>query len=361
MQSIQKRLRRKTTVFVGLSGGVDSSVAALRLLKEGYRVVGVFIQVWQPSFLHCDWEKERLDAMRVCATLDIPFLTCDARERYKTEVVDYLISAYKAGETPNPDVMCNKQVKFGAFLDFADMHGADYIATGHYAQRVQTDGSPELVRGVDRTKDQSYFLWTLTKRQLARTFFPIGDSLKKDIRIEAARSGLPTADKPDSQGVCFLGTLDMKSFLFNFIPRTVGKVEEVSGEIVGEHDGIFFYTIGQRHGFRINQTSPGTAAYYVVDKDIRRNILFVSHQKPQLATVQSRTCMLSDTNWITDIPSRLVEIQTRYRQKAASAILTITGTTTATVTPQETLETPAKGQSCVVYDGAVCLGGGVIS
>lgn len=352
-------LKRK--VFVGLSGGVDSSVAAARLVREGYRVVGVFIKVWQPSFLRCNWEKERLDAMRVCATLGIPFLTCDATERYKAEVVDYLISEYKAGRTPNPDVMCNKQVKFGAFLDFADEHGADYIATGHYAQRVEEAGGMRLLRGTDMAKDQSYFLWMLTHAQLSRTLFPVGDSLKADIRKEAAAYGLPTAEKPDSQGVCFLGELDMKSFLFHFIPQETGRVEDTSGNMVGEHDGVYFYTIGQRHGFRISQESPDEVPYYIVAKDITRNVLTVSHDKPAIGANARSAFALSDTNWIEAPPTYPVAVQIRYRQKPVAATIEITGQTTAVVIPQGILDTPALGQSCVVYDGPVCLGGGIIS
>ena len=181
-----RRMNESTTVFVGLSGGVDSSVAALRLKNQGYHVVGVFIKVWHPDWLVCNWEQERLDAMRVAARLDIPFLTCDAEAAYRDDVADYFIAEYKAGRTPNPDVMCNKYVKFGRFLEFAETHGAHYVATGHYAQRLDCDGTSELHRGVDTNKDQTYFLWTLTQAQLQKTLFPVGDSPKATIRAEAA-------------------------------------------------------------------------------------------------------------------------------------------------------------------------------
>ncbi|MBI4086674.1 tRNA 2-thiouridine(34) synthase MnmA [Candidatus Kaiserbacteria bacterium] len=356
------------TVFVGLSGGVDSSVAAARLARGGYAVVGVFIKVWQPPFLRCDWEKERLDAMRVCATLGIPFLTCDAQERYKVEVADYLVREYKAGRTPNPDVMCNKYIKFGAFLDFADEHGADFIATGHYARRAGSARAARkkdapgisLLRGVDASKDQSYFLWTLTQAQLSRTLFPIGDTLKSDIRREAAKYGLPTAEKPDSQGVCFLGELDMKEFLFHFIPRETGEVRDETGTVVGEHDGAVFYTVGQRHGFRLHQTDPNEPAYYVVAKDRANNVLVVSHEKPALSPSALRALGLSDTSWVGMPPRGTIEIQIRYRQKPVPATVEITGATTATVTPLAPLDLPAAGQSCVVYDGDTCLGGGIV-
>ncbi len=354
------RAAGQQTVFVGLSGGVDSSVAAARLRDAGYHVVGVFIKVWHPGFLHCNWEQERLDAMRVCAALSIPFLTCDASERYKTGVVDYLVTTYTEGQTPNPDVMCNKYIKFGAFLDFADAHGTDYIATGHYARHQDVDGTAHLLRGTDSTKDQSYFLWTLTQTQLARTLFPIGDTEKTDIRAEATRHNLPTAEKPDSQGVCFLGELDMKSFLMHFIPQNIGKVEDVSGAAVGEHDGAYFYTIGQRHGFRLDQSEPTAAPYYIVAKDIKRNVLVVSHDKPVLTESAAHRLTLTDTNWIAAAPPPQVQIQTRYRQTPVAATVAQTSATTATITPTAPLDAPAVGQSCVVYDGDTCLGGGVI-
>jgi tRNA-specific 2-thiouridylase len=351
---------RGSTVFVGLSGGVDSSVAALRLKNAGYRVVGVFIKVWQPDFLTCNWEAERLDAMRVAATLDIPFLTCDATDRYKNDVADYLIREYKAGRTPNPDVMCNKHVKFGAFLDFARAHGADFVATGHYAQRIDKDSGPELHRGADQNKDQSYFLWTLTNEQLSQIVFPVGNSEKAVIRKEAEHAGLPTAEKPDSQGVCFLGALDMKEFLFHFIPRDVGTVRDTDGNEIGEHDGALFYTIGQRHGFRNNNTHADDRPYYVVEKDIEKNILVASHKKPTHMDGHGSTLYLTDTNWIGPRDGEAVEIQTRYRQKPARGIVSSAGDARAEIKLSEPLEMSAAGQSCVLYRGTRCLGGGII-
>lgn len=350
----------ESTVFVGLSGGVDSSVAALRLKKAGYRVVGVFIKVWQPDFLACNWEAERLDAMRVAATLDIPFLTCDATERYKKDVADYLIREYTAGRTPNPDVMCNKHVKFGAFLNFARERGADFVATGHYAQRIDTAEGPELHRGVDEQKDQSYFLWALTSDELAHVLFPIGDTKKADIRKEAERAGLPTAEKADSQGVCFLGALDMKEFLFHFIPRTVGVVKDTEGNEVGEHDGAIFYTIGQRHGFRNTHAHTNDEPYYVHSKDIDNNILVVSHNKPTHEQSGTDTIRLTDTNWIGPRAGADIEIQTRYRQKPARGTIHSIADNEATITFTEPADLSAVGQSCVLYHNTRCLGGGII-
>ncbi len=352
--------QKQQTVFVGLSGGVDSSVAALRLKKAGYRVVGVFIKVWQPDFLTCNWEAERLDAMRVAATLEIPFLTCDATDRYKKDVVDYLVREYKAGRTPNPDVMCNKHVKFGAFLDFAREHQADFVATGHYAQRVVTKEGVTLHRGADENKDQSYFLWTLTDEQLAHVLFPIGDTKKADIRKEAQQAGLPTAEKPDSQGVCFLGALDMKDFLFHFIPREAGIVRDETGNIVGEHDGALFYTIGQRHGFTNTHARADDRPYYVVEKNTEKNELVVSHEKPVHAGGAAQTIHVCETNWIGPRAGADVLVQTRYRQKPARGTILTREGTSATIALKDPLELSAVGQSCVLYDDTRCLGGGII-
>ena len=286
------------TVFVGLSGGVDSSVAALRLIKEGYTVVGVFIKVWQPDFLTCNWEQERLDAMRVAAKLDIPFLTCDAEQAYKDDVADYFINEYKAGRTPNPDVMCNKFVKFGAFLRFAEERGADYIATGHYAQRITSSSSSELEhyemhRGVDDNKDQTYFLWTLTQQQLSKTLFPVGNSPKKHIRKEAEDAGLITAGKKDSQGICFLGQVDIPEFLSHYVKLEPGDVLAESGEVIGTHVGALVYTNGQRHGFTITTQDTHRSAYYVIDRDMHANTITVSPHKeilPPTSTIHLAAC-----------------------------------------------------------------------
>lgn len=349
------------TVFVGLSGGVDSSVAALRLLQEGYRVVGVFIKVWQPDFLDCNWEVERLDAMRVAAKLGIPFLTCDAEQAYKDDVADYFISEYKAGRTPNPDVMCNKYVKFGAFLSFANAHGADFIATGHYAQRIEKNGSYELHRGVDTQKDQSYFLWTLTQKQLAQTLFPVGNSPKETIRNEASQAGLITAHKKDSQGICFLGQIDIPEFLAHYINLQKGAVLNEMGEVIGEHKGALVYTTGQRHGFTVLTTDSKRDALYVIERDIAANTITVSPHKTY-AKVSEHLCLEA-----IQLNTQLVELctefemQTRYRQDPIPCkAVRLTSDTIELMVLKDT-DTPSIGQSCVLYNGPVCLGGGIIS
>ncbi len=351
----------KKTVFVGLSGGVDSSVAALRLIEAGYNVVGVFIKVWQPEFIKCNWEAERLDAMRVAAKLQIPFLTCDAEAAYKDEVADYFISEYKAGRTPNPDVMCNKHVKFGAFLKFAQEQGADYIATGHYAQKTTTDGKHTLLRGVDTNKDQSYFLWTLTQEQLQQVLLPIGNSEKSVVRKEAEVAGLITAEKKDSQGICFLGHIDIPEFLANYVDLVPGEVRLESGELVGTHKGALVYTIGQRHGFTISTKSSAEAPHYVVERDIVKNTLTVSPNKPLITP--STKLLLSNTNYIAFTPTlgEVIEIQNRYRQVPIKAKVTSITDTTLTLIPETEGESASVGQSCVLYRGATCLGGGIIA
>lgn len=348
------------TVFVGMSGGVDSSVAALRLKKQGYNVVGVFIKVWHPDFLVCDWETERLDAMRVAAYLDIPFLTCDAEASYRDEVAQYFISEYIAGRTPNPDIMCNKHVKFGAFIKFAKAHKADYIATGHYAQKIEKGTETELHRGNDINKDQSYFLYTLTTEQLAYTLLPIGDTPKDRIRAEAAKAGLPTATKKDSQGVCFLGHIDIKEFLSHYTTLTPGQVLDETGAVIGHHDGALIYTIGQRHGFAINTKSQARAAYYVRTKNTVANTITVSTTKPMLRAHNElflTSCILRQPISI----GETYEAQTRYRQAPFLVQVRSIAFDQVTLEVEHTSEAVAIGQSCVLYQGSLCLGGGIIA
>lgn len=350
----------KKTVFVGLSGGVDSSVAALRLLREGYDVVGVFIKVWHPDFLVCNWEQERLDAMRVAAHLDIPFLTCDAEAAYRDEVAHYFISEYLAGRTPNPDVMCNKHVKFGAFISFAKKHNADFIATGHYAQKIVTTSGEELHRGTDTNKDQSYFLWSLSKEQLAYSLLPVGDTNKEVIRKEAAKAGIPTATKKDSQGVCFLGHIDIKEFLSHYVDLVPGVVLDETGTAIGTHQGALIYTIGQRHGFTIDTVSEARDAYYVVGKNCTTNTITVSPYKLQLRA-QNELLLVSAELRQKIVVGEVYEAQTRYRQKPFCVTVRSIAFDQIQLTLDEPTDAAAIGQSCVLYRGSHCLGGGIIA
>ncbi len=344
--------KKSKTVFVGVSGGVDSSVSLALLKQEGYNVVGCFIKTWQPDFVICTWKEERRDAMRVCAHLNVPFITIDAENEYKDLVGEYFINEYKAGRTPNPDVMCNKEIKFGVFLRYALAHGADFVATGHYAQIE----NGKLLAGNDPLKDQSYFLWTLTSEQLPRILFPVGHLEKKEVRRLAEKFGLPTAEKKDSQGVCFLGPIDMKEFLSHYIPKQPGDVLNTEGKKIGHHDGALFFTLGERHGFTITDKGSDDERLYVVDRDLSNNTIVVS-TNPQGSTlgVGGREVRLQNVNWReTPMADKKYGARVRYQQPLQSC----TVTRESVIFDQEQIA--ASGQSVVVYDGETCLGGGII-
>lgn len=347
-------------VFVGMSGGVDSSVSAALLKKSGYDVTGVFIKVWQPDWIKCTWKEDRLDAMRVAAHLGIPFVTLDLEKEYKKEVVDYMIAEYKEGRTPNPDVMCNRYVKFGGFFDWAVKQGANFVATGHYAQVKKDDkGSYQLIAGNDKNKDQSYFLWTLTQEQLSKTLFPVGNIEKPEVRKLAKKFKLPNAEKKDSQGLCFIGKIDIKEFLSHYMESKKGNVLNEKGEIIGEHEGAFFYTIGERHGFIITKKTPSDEPVYVIAKDIEKNTLVVSNKTINGILPNSRTQVnLRDINWNQGrMPTgENLYARSRYREPLQRVVkidqnLVIFEKLQSTLSP---------GQSLVVYDGNICLGGGII-
>jgi len=393
---------KKIKVFVGLSGGVDSSVSAALLKEQGYDVTGVFIKVWQPDFFECAWRQDRLDAMRVCAKLDIPFFTLNLEDEYKKEVVDYMINEYKAGRTPNPDVMCNKYVKFGGFFNWAIAQGADFVATGHYAQvrameisrggaSVATEAPPrgiraignqglslrrsratgegeslvykyELLAGTDANKDQSYFLWTLTQEQLSKILFPVGNIEKPQVRKLAEKFGLATAIKKDSQGLCFIGKIDMKDFLKNYIEEKKGDVLNEKGDVIGTHDGAFFLTIGQRHGFTITEKTPNDLPYYIITKNIGENTITVSQDAKKIIESDAKIITLRNINWtLGEHPdlSKTYAARIRYRAPLEECKIKKMGNTFELhfINVQKAV-TP--GQSAVLYDGEICLGGGII-
>lgn len=338
------------TVFVGLSGGVDSAVSAALLKIAGYNVVGAFIKIWRPEFIDCPWQKDRLDAMRVCAALEIPFKEIDLSDEYKRAVIDDMVANYARGITPNPDVLCNRHIKFGAFASWAFENGADYVATGHYAQN--SDGT--LARGKDANKDQSYFLWQLTKEDLKRALFPVGGMPKSDVRALAGRFNLPVASKKDSQGLCFVGDITMRDFLAHYIKLTKGTVVTTAGEVIGEHDGTALYTLGERHGFRLTARQPDEKPHFVVALDVAANTITVSTDRKD---AMRRTVELVDINWIGEVPEKGARLtaQARYRESPISCI--VDGSKVTFDMPH--LAPP--GQSLVLYDGDKVVGGGIIS
>ncbi len=360
------RKKTKGKVFVALSGGVDSSVSAALLQKTGYDVTGVFIKVWQPDFLPCSWREERRDAMRVAAKLGIPFLTFDLEREYKRDVADYMIREYKAGRTPNPDVMCNKYVKFGAFYKRAHGLGADFIATGHYA-RIKTNNlqptTYNLLTAADKAKDQSYFLWTINQKVLSHTLFPIGGYKKSEVRALAEKFGLFTSEKKDSQGLCFIGEMDMKEFLSHYIKASRGDVLNEKGESIGYHYGAWFFAPGERHGFTVLKKSPHDEPLYVIAKDVSKNTITVGVQRNHSSESNLRTITLSETNWISGmapVAGKKYRGRPRYRASLIAVAVKKIKPGKATLALAEKDANLAPGQSFVLYDKEVCLGGGVI-
>ncbi len=338
------------TVVVAMSGGVDSSVAAALLKHNGYEVIGAHIVCWDD----CDLKEERRDALRVALQLDIELLTFDFRDAYHKQVFDCMIREYAAGYTPNPDVTCNREIKFGLFREKALALGADYIATGHYA-KLDNDGSePRLWEASDKAKDQSYFLWAVNRDRLRRVLFPLERLTKSQVRNIARQFKLPTAEKKDSQGLCFVGQVDFGYFLRAHIPCRRGVIMDSGGKILGEHDGAFFYTVGQRRGLGISAKSP----YYVAEKDIAANTLTVG-VGPNDSILFKKQISVGHLNWLSDFRSGRCQARIRYRQPKIVAHVTTKGNRAEVIfdTPQRGV---ASGQSAVFYDGERVLGGGVI-
>jgi tRNA-specific 2-thiouridylase len=348
-------------VFVGLSGGVDSAVAAALLQEQGFDVVGAYIKIWQPEFIECTWQEDRLDAMRVAAALGIPFKEIDLSDEYKKDVVDAMVRDYARGITPNPDVLCNRCIKFGAFAQWARGEGADMIATGHYAQKREESGHIELLRARDPAKDQSYFLYRLDQKDLSRAIFPVGGMLKSEVRAHAKRFGLPVANKPDSQGLCFVGEVSMPEFLARFIPIARGPV--VDGEtVIGEHEGAAFYTIGQRHGFSTAKAKKA-GPYYVTRIDVATNTVHVSTRREDAAR---DSVTLDDVHWVDGEPAFPFHAlaQARYHEPPVRAAVSKEGNRITVAFKNPHIASP--GQSLVLYlpgqkgDGDACLGGGIL-
>ena len=420
--NVMKQIQKK--VFVGMSGGVDSSVSALLLQKQGYEVTGVFIKVWQPDLIECTWKNDRRDAMRVCATLNIPFLTLDLQKEYKKEVIDYMLQEYQSGRTPNPDVFCNSQIKFGAFLQWALKNGTDFIATGHYSQiKISVkENRFFLQRAKDKSKDQGYFLWTLTQQQLQKIIFPVGNLLKSEVRKIAEKNNLIVAHKRDSQGLCFIGQINFQDFLKKYLPSKKGKIillkkeapsqisfatsdqrnkkenlknnlQElkdknylIDNKIIGTHDGVIFYTLGQK-----------VLGYYVIKKDLQKNILYVAAK--DLENLENSTNSHPESNLkntfvsskkVTKITSQIIlekinfnqtleinkiyEIENRYHASPVSIqIKKLTEKQIKNKLKENKKELYLEleiinsekiiftsGQSLVFYDGDLLIGGGIL-
>jgi len=345
-----------------MSGGVDSSVAAALLVKQGYNVVGGFIKNWSDTkdawTGECEWRGDRRDAMRVAAKLGIPLLTFDFEDAYRRDVIDKLFQGYAAGTTPNPDVLCNQFIKFGLFFDEMKRLKADFVATGHYARVRHGRHVSHLLRGKDAEKDQSYFLHRVRQDALRHTLFPVGTRRKSEVRDIAQTLGLATAAKKESMGICFIGKQDMNAFLRTRIPSKPGNVTDPNGNIIGSHKGLDSVTIGQRHGFSINTS--GTP-WYAAAKDPASNCLVaVPGRKHSLLYQKSTT--IDDVHWITGRAPRTsfrVSATVRYRQSATSCRL-IKNATALAVRFAKPVFAVAPGQSCVFYRGQECLGGGII-
>lgn len=356
---------KDTRVVVGMSGGVDSSVTALLLKEQGYDVIGIFMKNWDDTDENgvCTATEDYKDVAKVAAQIGIPYYSVNFEKEYWDRVFEYFLAEYRAGRTPNPDVMCNKEIKFKAFLDYAMELGADYVATGHYA-RVETDenGVTHMLRGVDDNKDQTYFLSQLSQEQLSKTMFPLGAMEKSEVRAIAERAGLATAKKKDSTGVCFIGEKNFKQFLSNYLPAKKGNMVTLDGEIKGQHDGLMYYTIGQRQGLGIGGGGATQEPWFVVGKDLTTNTLYVGqgfHHPALYAEALEASQIHFTTNQ--DIPQKFTcTAKFRYRQKDVPVTVHLLEGNRAKVVFDEPVRAITPGQAVVFYDGAQCLGGGLI-
>ena len=351
-------------VVVGMSGGVDSSVAAIKLLNDGYDVIGLFMRNWDstinndvlgnPNDLNdiCPQEKDYNDALKVCEKLNIPLHRIDFVKEYWDYVFTYFLDELKKGRTPNPDIMCNKYIKFDMFAKKAWELGADYIATGHYAR--MRDG--KLLRGVDSNKDQTYFLSQVSKEQLSKVLFPVGEMNKSEVREIAHEYGLNVADKKDSTGICFIGERNFKEFLTNYLPNNPGDIVDVdTGKVLGKHTGLMYYTIGQRRGLNVGGTKD---RLFVVSKDLDKNILYVAIGDENKYLL-SYSCEIEDVNLLDDLPSKCTA-KFRYRQPDNEVTTEWLDNGNLLIKYPQGVKAVTEGQACVLYDGEECLGGGII-
>lgn len=355
----------KKRVVVGMSGGVDSSVTAYLLQKQGYDVVGVFMKNWDDTDENgvCTATEDYKDVARVADELGIPYYSVNFEKEYWDRVFEYFLAEYRKGRTPNPDVMCNKEIKFKAFLDYALNLGADYVATGHYARVSKNEnGEVELLRGVDSNKDQTYFLSQLSQKQLQNIMFPLGNMQKAEVRKIAEEAGLATANKKDSTGICFIGERNFREFLSQYLPAKKGKMVTVDGKVVGEHIGLMHYTIGQRKGLGIGGTGKTNDPWFVVGKSLEKNELIVGqgfHHELLYADKLEASDIVFNTDL--DVPKEFrCTAKFRYRQQDTPVTVKMTGEGTAEVYFDEPARAITPGQAVVFYDDEKCLGGGFI-
>ncbi|WP_064581384.1 tRNA 2-thiouridine(34) synthase MnmA [Streptobacillus moniliformis] len=353
----------KKRVVLGMSGGVDSSVAAILLKEAGYEVIGVFMKNWEEKDKNgvCMSDIDYEDVISVAEQLEIPYYSVNFVKEYWDRVFEYFLSEYRLARTPNPDVMCNKEIKFKAFLDYANKLGADYIATGHYARLTTNEkGEKVLLRGVDNNKDQSYFLCGLNQKQLEKVLFPIGEYEKTEIRKIAEKYNLKTAKKKDSTGICFIGERNFNEFLSKYLPAKDGNIVDINGNILGSHHGLMYYTIGQRKGIGLGNTKEGTGEpYFVVDKNVEKNELIVAQGDDNL--LYSKGLIANKFNFINEIelPFRCT-VKFRYRQNDVSAVIDKIEEDRYQIIFDEKQRAVTLGQIVVLYDGEKCLGGGII-
>jgi len=354
----------KKTVVVGMSGGVDSSVAALLLKEQGYNVLGLYMLNWEEEDINgaCTAENDFVDVQRVCSLLDIPYYSVNFAKEYQDRVFKYFLEEYKAGRTPNPDVLCNREIKFGPFRQYALSLGADYIATGHYCGVDHNkDGHHYLTKVKDQNKDQTYFLNQVREEQLKEVLFPLSSLDKSEVRAIAEKHGLATAKKKDSTGICFIGERNFRQFLQTYLPAQNGKILTLEGEEVGEHIGLMYYTIGQRKGLDLGGKKGESGRWFVVKKDMQNNVLFVSHGDE--SPLYSKACTAEKCNWIGYIPPSTpfeCTAKFRYRPQEQKVVVTLDGDT-ARVEFKEKQRAVTEGQYAVFYDSTRCLGGGVIT
>ncbi len=352
------------TVVVGMSGGVDSSVAALLLKEQGYRVIGLFMKNWEETDENgaCTAEEDFEDVRRVCGLLDIPYYTVNFAREHMERVFSYFLEEYRAGRTPNPDVLCNREIKFGPFKRYAKELGADLIATGHYCGISHENGVHRLLKARDENKDQTYFLNQLSQEQLDGVLFPLAELPKSEVRALALKNGLATAKKKDSTGICFIGERNFRKFLQTYLPARPGKILTLDGREAGEHLGLMYYTIGQRRGLDLGGKKGEDGRWFVVRKDLEKNVLYVSHgdERP----LYSDGCFVEGMNFIPFPPSErefLCKAKFRYRQSEQDVRVTRTGERSLKIVFGQPQRAVTEGQYAVLYDETQCLGGGVIT